>query len=119
MIKAAILIEEFHRTNEADKLAVKYMNQKMQWSVTLILPLLFLDAIVTPVAEPKPACSCSVPSTIHDVQYKKKLQAARNERDHALLQARYYRDLAEATRAGKRALKHKNKEGSSFSTPKI
>ena len=39
MIKAAILIEESHRINEAGKLADKYMNQKMQWSVTLILPL--------------------------------------------------------------------------------
>ena len=39
MIKAAILIEESHRSNEADKLADKYMNQKMKWIVTLILPL--------------------------------------------------------------------------------
>ena len=39
IINAAILIEESHQSNEADKLADKYMNKKMQWSVTLILPL--------------------------------------------------------------------------------
>ena len=71
---------------------------------------LILDAIVTPVSEPKPACSCSIPGTVHDVRCKKELQAGRNERDQALLQARHYRDLEEATHADKRALKH-NLEG--------
>ena len=71
---------------------------------------LILDAFVTPVAEPKPACSCSIPSTVKEMWYKKEIQAARNERDQALLQARQYRDMAEATRADKRALKH-NLEG--------
>ena len=40
----------------------------------------------------------------------KELQTARNERDQALLQARYYRDLAEVTRAEKRALKYNLEE---------
>ena len=110
MIKVAILIEESHRTNEADKLADKYMNQKITIECDSNTVPLILDAIVTPVVEPKPACSSSTPSAVHDVRCKIQLQAAQNERDQALLQARNYRDMAEATRADKRALKH-NLEG--------
>ena len=105
MINAAILIEESHRSNEADKLADKYMNQKNEIECDSNTAPLILDAIVTPVAEPKPAWSCSIPSTVQEM-CKKEIQAARNERDQALLQARQYRDMAEATRADKRALKH-------------
>ena len=62
MIKAAILIEEFHRSNEADKLADKYMNPKNEMQRDSNTAPLILDAIVIPVAEPKLVCSCSIPS---------------------------------------------------------
>ena len=63
---------------------------------------LLLDAVVTPVSEP--SCAFSPESTVRTFHCKQQLQSARNERDRALLLARQYRDLAEASQAGKRTL---------------
>lgn len=66
---------------------------------------LLLDAVITPVSEPM--CSCSdVKATLCN----QKLEAARREKDNALLLARQYRDLAEKCRTEKRMQKQELEE---------
>lgn len=67
---------------------------------------LLLDAVMTPVSENEPSCSCSTVA-VHAVKCKEELYAARKERNQALTLAQHYRNIAEATRTEKREIKKK------------
>ena len=89
---------------EVETVERNYMYMQCEEDSSDTSPLL-LDAVITPVSEPM--CSCSdVKATLCN----QKLEAARREKDNALLLARQYRDLAENCRTEKRMQKQKLEE---------
>lgn len=92
------------RITEVNNNEAEYYAQKSNIEGDSDTAPLLLDAVLTPVSEQN-SCNCSTGGLVLSAKCREVINAARHERDQALMLARQYRNDADACRSEKREMK--------------